>query len=118
MKKIMACNEKIVYDISEVVKRELRIQLSDCEEFGDPSLLSDDLVECNELCEKILSFNYFSRSEKCLNEGVKALRRNNSLKCSLLKYKWLILYKLDLYNKKKDLRRLFKLIVNSSEDWC
>ena len=64
----MACNEKIVWNINEVIKEELKSQVEDAELLNDPDLVDENLVECSELCNKLLTHDYFEKSESILDE--------------------------------------------------
>ena len=119
MKKKMACNENIIYSINEILKKEAESQIKDCDEFHDPDLLSLDLVECCELCDKLLNYNYFEESESLIDQAIAAFNRGEcKLKNWLRKLEWSSIYRYELREKKKDMARLFELIVKSSEDWC
>ena len=117
MLKTQACNEEIINKIKISLEKEIEYQLNDCEQFEDPDFLDDRLLESYELCNKFLTYNYFERSETYLNKVISRYRKVKG-HYKLSRYIWLLLYKIDLHNKKEDLRRLFKLIVDNSEDWC
>lgn len=112
MKKIMACNERIISDIKEALMFEINNQLEEAEEFNDPDALDDTLLESFHLCKKLLGediskTDYFDRSERYLDR----LMSGHGFE-----FIWTILYRLDSRNKKRDLKRLFKLITEHSED--
>lgn len=112
-KMIMACNEKIIHAINDAVKYELKRQLGDSDLFGDPDIIDQNLLECSELCDKIISTNYFEHSEEILNKSIHNLDTSD-----FARLRWEKAYKEDLNNKKSDMRRVFDLILNYSEDWC
>ena len=109
MKELMAVNEKILNDISATLEDELKRQIEDAMSKNDPDLISDKLVECKNICNKLLTHDYFERSEHYLDR----LMANKGITVV-----WDLLYDFDLNKKQKDLRRLFNLIINYSEDWC
>jgi len=106
-----ACSEKIIWDISEAINNEIELELNDAETFNDPDLIDENLVESKILCDKLLNYNYFEESEALLDsmiENKKCDKRN----------RWESIYNRELKEKKRDMRRLFNLIVDYSEDWC
>lgn len=115
MEEVKACNERIIWEINNAIKDELKLQFKDAEEFYDPDLIDKDLIECNELCDKLLTYDYFEESESILDQAAEDSTFNNYEK---LRRKWERAYNKELKNKKKDLERLFYLIANSSEVWC
>ena len=115
MKSVKACSERIVWEISKAIKDEVKIQLCDADTFKDPDIIDNNLVECSELCDKLLTYDYFRDSEEILNKAAEEKTFDNYEK---LRKQWERLYNKELKEKQKDLKRLFDLIVTSSEDWC
>ncbi len=80
----------------------------------------ENLLECRKLCDKLLHYDYFNKSESYLHSAHIEFDGKNSKILMPLSIKkldiWERLYKKDLKNKKKDLRKLFNLIVESSEE--
>ena len=111
-KTIMACNERIISNIRDVLKSELDTQIKEVKDIGDPDVLDIDsnLVDCHLLCLKFLDSDYFHRSENYLENHMPLNKFNMFI--------WKILYRIDLRRKQSDLNRLFKLITKYSEDWC
>ena len=111
-KKIMACNEKIITEIKNALEYELELQEINTVISNDPDevCMDENLIKSYELCNRILDYDYFNRSESYLNKLINKGKGVNIV--------WKILYNIDLHIKKNDMRRLFKLIVNNSEDWC
>lgn len=108
---VMTGLEIIIRDIYDVLNKSIDFH----ERYYDiyPGDL-EDLIECRLLCERLLYFDYFKKSEAYLDE-------HNQSECSYKKFKkvldeWEVLYKKDLKEKRKDLERLFDLIVNTSEE--
>lgn len=105
--------ERIISNISKVIN--WSIEYHDCNYDIDPEDF-ESLLECRDLCDKILTYNYFDASESYIDYLGKA-NQLKKFKCfNKVLNKWYLLYKKDLEEKRKDLRRLFKLIVNISED--
>ena len=72
--------------------------------------ICDDLVRAIELCYKLLDYDYFKETESYLNgKNITAIG------------KWFcgynIRYLFNLSKKRRDLRKLFKIIVDNSEEW-
>ena len=115
----MACNEKIIWSINEAIKEELKSQVNDAELFNDPDLVDESLVECSELCDKLLTHDYFKESESILDEWSNLdFCEVRYSKYELTRLRWESTYNKNLKEKKEDLKRLFKLIANYSEGWC
>lgn len=106
-----ACSEKIIWDISEAINKEIELELNDAETFNDPDLIDENLLESKALCDRLLNYNYFEESEALLDSMIrdKKCDRGN---------RWEYIYNRELKEKKRDMRKLFSLIVDYSEDWC
>lgn len=103
--------EQIIYCISELVDDALK----QCEEELLPESC-DDLIECRELCDKLINHDYFEKSEKLLNKSVDKGKLQHYTDFSKVAKKWERLQKKELNERNKDLSRLFNLIVANSEE--
>lgn len=113
-KSMMSCSEKIISAIKDAIQDEIVQQIQDCEELRNPDLLNKNLIECNDLCHRLLEYDYFKESEELLDDAIKSYEKDIKKETD----KWLKLYNREIKVKKKDLKRLFDLIVEDSEDWC
>jgi len=76
---------------------------------GEEVIVSD-MHECLELCDKILTNDYFEKSESYLE-------KTHCVLSNLKYYKvWLKLYRKDAKKKKKDLGKLLKIVVRNIEE--
>ena len=115
---IKACSERIIWEISKAIDHEYKVQLCDADMFGDPDEIDDHLLECKELCDKLLTHDYFAESEEILNSVFSSKSEIEIDKLEAIRKKWVKMYGDELKVKKKDMKRLFNLIADYSEDWC
>ena len=77
--------------------------------WGEEHIISD-MQECVELCEKLLKYDYFNKSENYLEN------KKRDVLSKLTPYKiWLKLYNKDVNIKQKDLRKMLNLISRNIE---
>lgn len=78
------------------------------------ALLCEDLLECLDLAYKILTYDYFKKSEAYLDSV--SISKDNYNAFTKISRKWDRMYKKELKEKKADLKRLFKLILQNAEE--
>lgn len=105
--KLSSC-ENIVTLVKDIALEYLKTT----EEYGclGEEVVVSDMHECIELCDKLLTNDYFEKSESYLE-------KNHDILSDLKFYKvWLKLYNKDVKKKKKDVSKLFKIVVRNIEE--
>ena len=103
----------VLEQIIDYIRRHV-VELCDTEDLTPE--VYEDLITCNELCERLLYYDYFKESEeflsKCATEYSKPIDKLDS---KVIKT-WEKKQRKDLKEKRKDLKQLFKLIVDNLEE--
>ena len=102
-------------NILNLVYDQIRQSYTEHDNDGNPEMC-EVLCECEELCFKLLHFDYFKKSEEYISKEAEKTNVNNSKAFKKISSKWEKIYKNDLKAKQKDLINLFKLIVDYSEE--
>ena len=76
----------------------------------------EDLLMCCELCNKIMFYDYFEGSEKYLSKCAELHSKPIDKLDSKIIKKWERKQRKELKEKRRDLKQLFKLIVNNLEE--
>ena len=99
--------ESIIEAINDIVTK----IINDLPEDEFPEL-HDDLYESKELCEKLLYYDYFKKSEEYLNKNIDKGGAQSFKKFNRLAYTWDRMQKKEKKEKEKDHEILFKLIID------
>lgn len=83
-----------------------------CDGSYEEDHIISDMNECLELCDKLLTYDYFSKSESYLENN------NKKVLGGEVKYTndWYRIYKKEFKVKKKDLTKMLKLIIRNIEE--
>lgn len=99
------------------LKIKLEEELDEVEKYqgDDYAKMCDDLIEAIELCDKLLTYDYFKDSEDVIDTYCKQRSFNRYL---FMCKNWRMIYNFNINEKKKDMKKLFSIIANNCEDWC
>lgn len=101
----MTGSEIIITTINDVVNNAIKYET----ENGDDHAYLETLIECSDLLSKLLYFNYFKESDECSDKLFKENTNNNF-------NNWYKAYNKSWRNKKKDIKKLYKLILSVQEN--
>ena len=101
--------------ILELIYSQVKLSLDEHNDERNPEIC-EVLTKLDELCFKLLHFDYFKKSEDYITAVTERIKVDDSKLFKKIGSKWEKLYRKDLKLKQKDLKQLFKLLVDCSEE--